>query len=998
MLLRRLALVCVFVAFGCAGNTQMGGDGGDARGDSTGDGRITGDGGGGDAAIDGPAGDTLGSDADDVVSADADDATSDDATDASVDAGDDGAADSGDAGTGDAADSATADSADSGVVDASDSGATDTGDAGSADSGDSSATDVADGADAADAVDVVPVDACIPTGAEVCDGIDNDCNGMADDGVLPRSCYTGPAGTAGVGICRAGVQMCMGGSFTACVGDVLPGAETCDGRDENCNGTIDDGVVPRACYAGPAGTVGVGVCRAGTQSCIAGTFGACTGEVLPSAETCDGRDNNCNGTVDEGIAPRVCYSGPAGTAGVGLCRTGTQTCSGGAFGACAGEIVPVAEVCDGLDNNCNAMIDDGNPGGGVACGLTVGQCRGVTQCVAGAISCRGTFVAPAPLGSATNSGSSSAPLNTITAGIANAVAIGGGADVCVCAVPGGAPATYTEDVGMVEGASVIGAYRCDTWVRGLGTYVTRIQDTTTVGVRVPAGLTAITALDGFTVIGLPSLVNTSSAITVTDASAQLIDLTVLGGQAPTSYGLRIVRSALGVSAPAVLRGTYNAAAPSGGLAVGVQIEQGTPTLTNVIVISNTGTPLTSVGVNCVGCGATRITGGSITSGSAETTTTGLWATGNVAGLTLVGPMGINGGSISVAAAGFSRGVHLDNCTGAPSLTTVNAFGASGNLGTHIGVDVAGAMCTLSANGGSMVGCEIGATCWGMQSTGSPATLDRVVPMRGGSAVSASMYGARCMAGGCTRFTNSTMDAGTLTAAGVSAGLLVDTTSPTFDSNRIIAPSCRGAGAPGGPYFGAHIRGLSSSQFYNNVIRDQTCFATEHSMFWEKPVAPVLAGINVVNNTIEYSACTGCGPRTGVTVTSAMVTPPMGVFNNNIIRNATLGAAALNIPFVETNVNSEVASFRNNDLFDPATPTIFLWRGAMPLATAAMVNAMVPGAAGNIQANPLLDPTWHLMALSPCRNTGLTVGTPVRDFDAQARPNELLFDIGADEFY
>jgi Bacterial lectin/Putative metal-binding motif len=59
----------------------------------------------------------------------------------------------------------------------------------------------------------------------------------------------------------------------------------------------------RSCYTGPPGTLGVGVCKAGQQVCSGGVFGPCEGEVLPSPEICDGLDDNCNGTVDEGTCP-----------------------------------------------------------------------------------------------------------------------------------------------------------------------------------------------------------------------------------------------------------------------------------------------------------------------------------------------------------------------------------------------------------------------------------------------------------------------------------------------------------------------------------------------------------------------------------------------------------------------------------------------------------------------------------------------------------------------
>ncbi|MFQ5527847.1 MAG: putative metal-binding motif-containing protein [Thermoanaerobaculia bacterium] len=55
------------------------------------------------------------------------------------------------------------------------------------------------------------------------------------------------------------------------------------------------------CYSGPAGTIDVGECRVGTRSCnVTGTgFDPCVGEVTPIAETCDSLDNDCDNAVDE---------------------------------------------------------------------------------------------------------------------------------------------------------------------------------------------------------------------------------------------------------------------------------------------------------------------------------------------------------------------------------------------------------------------------------------------------------------------------------------------------------------------------------------------------------------------------------------------------------------------------------------------------------------------------------------------------------------------------
>lgn len=202
-----------------------------------------------------------------------------------------------------------------------------------------------------------------------------------------QPCYPGAAADIGRGACTRGTQGCEGsgefGAWTECVGAVLPAEDTClDGIDQDCNGIVDDGascvcepMASQACYTGPAGTSGVGICRGGMQTCVFErgvlAWGDCLDQVLPRAEICgNGLDDDCNGAVDD--APgcecttgtdRSCYGGPASEIGVGVCRAGNQMClAGGHWGDCVGEVGPSTEVCgDGLDNDCNGTADDGCP-------------------------------------------------------------------------------------------------------------------------------------------------------------------------------------------------------------------------------------------------------------------------------------------------------------------------------------------------------------------------------------------------------------------------------------------------------------------------------------------------------------------------------------------------------------------------------------------------------------------------------------------------------------
>jgi hypothetical protein len=72
------------------------------------------------------------------------------------------------------------------------------------------------------------------------------------------------------------------------------------------------------CYEGAAGTLNVGPCVDGVRSCSGGAWGTCVGQVTPAAETCDGVDNDCNGVVDDGV---TCFDPAAGSAQILAARS-----------------------------------------------------------------------------------------------------------------------------------------------------------------------------------------------------------------------------------------------------------------------------------------------------------------------------------------------------------------------------------------------------------------------------------------------------------------------------------------------------------------------------------------------------------------------------------------------------------------------------------------------------------------------------------------------------
>ena len=258
---------------------------------------------------------------------------------------------------------------------------------------------------------------------DVCNGVDDDCDGVPDNGAgYPQPDKTLVAmGEAcqGYGECGSleGVVECSNavpGDFVwsadgyTCSSnpdgsDYVPVAETCDNKDNDCDGVVDEGKT----YDGVAkGQIcdGIGECGGGTVECDLATLTAtCStnpggSEHVPVAETCNFKDDDCDKETDEGLAWDELWYDEAKTnliplndecTGTGACgdgdkgvteckADGTVTCSVNSDGSAPASS---AEICDGKDNDCNGVIDDD---------FNVGDsCVGVGECgkVAGVIEC-----------------------------------------------------------------------------------------------------------------------------------------------------------------------------------------------------------------------------------------------------------------------------------------------------------------------------------------------------------------------------------------------------------------------------------------------------------------------------------------------------------------------------------------------------------------------------------------------------------------------------------
>ena len=283
-------------------------------------------------------------------------------------------------------------------------------------------------------------------------------------------------------------------------------------------------------------------------------------------------------------------SGPGGAGGTG--GTGGDGGTGGAMCSATGPV----EICgDGIDNDCDGQIDPANP------------CKGL-----------GTFVSEA--GDDANPGTTSAPVRTITKGIANAIQI---------AVPSTtvhvAAGLYEEDVALAPDVLVLGGHDPETWERDPGAYPIVIGCTSFACVRAGTAVGRSALLDGFEIQGLdgtPAAAPGGVAVQISGGSPTISNNQITGGIVDGVSRRSIAVHVLGAPAPGpLLEGNrIEGGSSATDAAVGVLLDAGTRAVITGNEIAG-GAGQSSFGILEEGALAgTEITGNTIRGGSAVSTT------------------------------------------------------------------------------------------------------------------------------------------------------------------------------------------------------------------------------------------------------------------------------------------------------------------------------------------------------------------------------------------
>jgi len=206
-----------------------------------------------------------------------------------------------------------------------------------------------------------------PSGETRCDGLDNDCSGAVDEDfarvLLNGQSVSGVGASCGVGACAGGATVCNAAQTgIVCGSEASASAEVCDGVDNDCDGQLDaaDASLGLVACENQTGVCGgamktPGLCYSGAwHACGAAQYAANSTAWEATETRCDARDNDCDGGVDDGLVA------PLNTNQNGACSGSRRRCAGSAgfvddYGAVA--TYGLDETPDGsfFDENCDGV-------------------------------------------------------------------------------------------------------------------------------------------------------------------------------------------------------------------------------------------------------------------------------------------------------------------------------------------------------------------------------------------------------------------------------------------------------------------------------------------------------------------------------------------------------------------------------------------------------------------------------------------------------------------
>jgi hypothetical protein len=212
-----------------------------------------------------------------------------------------------------------------------------------------------------------------------CDRLDNNCNGVTDEGFETGGACDGPD----YDFCKNGVFSCKAdGTGVECGTETIQNiVETCNRIDDDCDSRTDEDF--------PVGELCDGddndLCKNGSNVCSPDRTGVVCGNewITNIVETCNSIDDDCDGTTDEGFGAGV----PCDGADEDQCALGRMVCNQAGNGVeCYEEAggQPTDEKCNGVDDNCDGFTDEGFNYGGE---YINGPCEGIGECGAGSVVC-----------------------------------------------------------------------------------------------------------------------------------------------------------------------------------------------------------------------------------------------------------------------------------------------------------------------------------------------------------------------------------------------------------------------------------------------------------------------------------------------------------------------------------------------------------------------------------------------------------------------------------